>query len=341
MQKPDDLDRILKDSDAVIHIAGVNRADSDAEVENGNTTAAECLAGALVRRRKPVPVVYANSIQSTTSSPYGRGKAAAARILKTACDGQLANILLPNLFGEHGRPRYNSFVATFADLIAHDQEPVVHQDREVPLLHVQQAARTLIDIALGGESGDRTLEGDPHTVTEVLDLLRRMHALYSNGEIPPLPTPFDSDLFNTYRSYRFPDMFPHTPKVHADQRGDLFEAVRSHGGTGQAFVSSTRPGAQRGDHYHIHKFERFLVIQGEAEIKLRRLLHDDIVTFRVSGSTPSFVDMPTLWVHNIRNVGDDEVLTMFWSDQLLDRANPDQYPEAVESKRSPSGSVDG
>ena len=58
-------------------------------------------------------------------------------------------------------------------------------------------------------------------------------------------------------------------------------------------------------------------------------MHDDVVTLRVSGDRPVFVDMPTLWVHNIRNVGDSDLVTMFWSDQLLDPADPDQYPERV------------
>ena len=89
------------------------------------------------------------------------------------------------------------------------------------------------------------------------------------------------------------------------------------------------PGATRGDHYHLRKFERFFVVKGEAEIALRRLLHDDVVTFRLGGGAPAFVDMPTLWVHNITNVGDDELVTMFWSDQLLDLDDPDQYPELV------------
>ena len=95
------------------------------------------------------------------------------------------------------------------------------------------------------------------------------------------------------------------------------------------FVSTTRPGQLRGDHYHLHKVERFFVVRGEAEISLRRLLHDDVITFRLSGEKPSFVDMPTMWVHNIRNVGSSELVTMFWADQLLDLENPDQYPEKV------------
>ena len=152
--------------------------------------------------------------------------------------------------------------------------------------------------------------------------------------MPDISTPMRRNLFNTYRAATFPDMWPVSPQVHADNRGDLFETVRAHGGTGMAFMSTTLPGQKRGEHYHLHKVERFFVVKGEAEIELRRLLDDEVVTFRLSGETPSFVDMPTLWVHNIRNIGDSELVTMFWADQLLDPANPDQYPETIALEAS-------
>lgn len=331
LSDPDRLAAAVAEVDAVVHVAGVNRADTDAEVESGNLRVGEMLAAALRSTGRPVDVVYANSVQAELDNPYGRGKAAAARVLAEAClevGGSFADLLLPNLFGEHGRPGYNSFVATFAHEVAAGRRPTVTVDREVPLLHAQDAAREMIGAI--GRTERRTLDAEARGVGEVLSLLEQAHALYATrGEIPPLPGPFEVNLFNTYRAAAFPAMWPLSPQVHADNRGELFETVRAHGGTGQAFVSTTRPGQMRGDHYHLHKVERFFVVKGEAEISLRRLLHDDVVTFRLSGDTPSFVDMPTLWVHNIRNVGSNELVTMFWADQLLDPENPDQYPEKV------------
>lgn len=332
MGDADSLAAIVTGADVVVHVAGVNRADSDQAIEHGNLELAETLAAALKRREEPVDVVFANSIQADVDSPYGRGKAGSSAILREAvrsAGGRYADVLLPNLFGEHGRPLYNSFVATFADAVAQGREPTVTDDREIPLLHAQAAAGLLAEIALGDSDGEHRPTGEPHAISEVLARLTSMHELYAGGEVPPLTTPFEVDLFNTYRSYRFPEMFPFSPQVHSDDRGDLFETLRAHGGTGQSFVSTTVPGATRGDHYHLRKVERFFVVKGEAEIALRRLLHDDVVTFRVGGSSPAFVDMPTLWVHNITNVGDDELVTMFWSDQLLDTDDPDQYPERV------------
>jgi UDP-2-acetamido-2,6-beta-L-arabino-hexul-4-ose reductase len=317
--------------DAVLHLAGVNRAETDEAVEQGNVALARGLAEALARREQPVDVVYANSVQAELDNPYGRGKAAAAEVLAdavAAAGGHFADMLLPNLFGEHGRPAYNSFVATFAHEVAAGRRPQVSGDREIALLHAQDAARELI--AAIGHNERRNVEGEPRGISEVLALLEHAHALYATrGEIPPLSSRFEVNLFNTYRAAAFPGMWPLSPQLHADDRGTLFETVRTHGGTGQAFVSTTGPGRLRGDHYHLHKVERFFVVRGEAEISLRRLLHDDVVTFRLSGERPSYVDMPTLWVHNIRNVGDTELVAMFWADQLLDPESPDQYPEKV------------
>lgn len=327
------LSRAVDGVDAVIHIAGVNRAEGDAAIEQGNIAAAQALADAITRAGGPVDVVYANSVQAELDNAYGRGKAAAAEILKNAvaaAGGHFADLLLPNLFGEHGRPGYNSFVATFAHEVAAGRAPTVSDDREIALLHAQDAAGALIQ-AIGSDV--RTLvPADEIKISTVLGLFEEFHGLYRlRGEIPDVSTPMRRNLFNTYRAATFPDMWPLLPQVHADNRGDLFETVRSHGATGMAFMSTTLPGQKRGEHYHLHKIERFFVVKGEAEIELRRLLHDEVVTFRLSGEQPSFVDMPALWVHNIRNVGDTELVTMFWTDQLLDPKNTDQFAELVDA----------
>lgn len=321
-------------ADVVFHIAGVNRAETDEEVYSANRALAITLAEAVLWAGRPVRVVYANSIQVDRDNAYGRGKAEAGSILAEALaevGGSLADVLLPNLFGEHGRPGYNSFVATFCAAVAGGKVPKVTADSEVPLLHAQRAAAALIDVMEGTESSQTRPAGRLTRVSEVVDLLAEFDSHYGGaGDIPPLTDEFRVDLFNTYRSYTFPQLFPIHPTLHADPRGALVETTRSHGGTSQGFVSTTRPNMTRGEHYHLHKVERFFVVRGKAEINLRRLLTDEVVTFRLDGDVPGFVDMPTLWVHNIRNVGDDELVTVFWADQLLDPQDPDQYPERVQ-----------
>jgi len=324
-----DLARYAQGVDAVIHVAGVNRG-SDAEVEQGNIDLAQDLIEALRAGGSSPRIVYANSIQAGSQSPYGTGKGAAADLLERAADdlgAHFVDVRLPNLFGEHGRPHYNSFVATFAQAVVDGAAPQI-ADRPVNLLHAQGAAQSLID---GLTTTETRLEpaGTSTTVQHVYDTLRASNELYACGDIPPLLTDLNIDLFNMLRAARFPTHYPIALTARTDERGTLVEVVRAHGGQGQTFVSTTKPGITRGEHFHLRKIERFAVLKGEARISLRRMFADEVVSFDVNGNAPAIVDMPTMWAHNITNTGTSELTTLFWTHELFDPAAPDTFPEAV------------
>ncbi len=324
-----ELGSLVRGVDAVIHVAGVNRGD-DASVEDGNRTLATQLRTALTSSATPIKVVFANSIQAGNGTAYGTGKAAAAAELAALADeigGAFVDVQLPNLFGEHGRPQYNSFVATFADAVVRGARPTI-SDRPVDLLHVQGAAATLTG-ALEHQGGTLRPSATPTSVLGVYETLQRQNAVYSSGDIPELYTDLDIDLFNTLRAARFPAHYPIPLQPRSDDRGRLVEVVRAHGGQGQTFVSTTRPGITRGEHFHLRKIERFVVVAGTARIALRRMFTAEVVTFDVDGERPVAVDMPVGWAHNITNTGDYELTTLFWTHELFDPAAPDTTAEPV------------
>ncbi len=334
-----DLRGSARGVDAIVHVAGVNRGTDD-EVERGNVELAHAVADAALSSGSAPRIVYANSVQSGNASPYGAGKGEAVEILARAAGelgSHLVDVRLPNLFGEHGRPHYNSFVATFVDAVVHGEVPQI-ADRPVDLLHVQGAAQALID-ALATVQERLDPVGTPTTVQGVYDTLREFNALYATGDIPPLQSDLDVDLFNTLRAARFPEHYPIPLIQRTDARGSLTEVVRAHGGQGQTFVSTTRPGITRGEHFHLRKVERFVVVGGVARISLRRLFTDEIVSFDVTGDAPAIIDMPTMWVHNIANTGAGELTTLFWTNELFDPSAPDTFPEAVDQPAI--GSRDG
>lgn len=323
------LPELVVGADAVLHLAGVNRG-PEAEVADGNQRLARDLAQALGSAGSGIRVVYANSVQAGNGTPYGSGKAEAATILRdaaTALGGTFVDVLLPNIFGEHGRPKYNSFVATFAHAVTRGEVPQV-VDREVELLHVQGAAQALID-ALDGPTRQETPSGVPATVAGVLATFQEFDSLYRTGDVPPLADDFQRDLFNTLRAASFVERTPLVLTPRADHRGRLVEVVRAHGGEGQTFVSSTKPGITRGEHFHLRKVERFVVVGGHARISLRRVFSSEVLSFDVSGEEPVAIDMPIGWAHNITNTGDAELTTLFWTSELFDPDDPDTFPEPV------------
>ncbi|MDO5629405.1 MAG: NAD-dependent epimerase/dehydratase family protein [Mobilicoccus sp.] len=338
----------VRGADAVLHLAGHNRGDDDT-LASGNVGLARELTEALDAAGVAPTIVYAGSTYVDedhwgVDSAYATGKRGAGEVL-AAWGGRrgapVREVRFTGLFGEHGRPDYNSFVATFAHRIARGERPEITGDRELPLLHVQDAAAALLDALDGGEDLVRPA-GEPLLISEVARRLQHMHDTYAPlGEIPVLAGPLDVNLFNTLRAAMWPQAYPLRPIPRSDERGTLVETIRVHGGTGQAFVSTTRPGYTRGDHVHLHKIERFQVLSGTGLIRLRRLFARDVLEFRVTGDEPAVIDMPTHWTHSIENIGSDDLVTSFWTNELFDPDHPDTYPLPVLTGRDRPGEDGG
>ena len=332
------LAEYVSSADAVIHLAGINRAATDDQVEQGNIQLGEDLARAVSATDHPLRVVMAGTIQIERDNAYGRGKLRAQQVIAEAtiaAGGHFTDVCLPNLFGEHGAPHYNSFVATFVYATIAGETPSIN-DNPVELLHAQDAAQSLIDALASASTSVRPVGA--HTgVVEVWDLLREFHHSYVPiGEIPDLSSKFRIDLFNTYRAGLFPDHYPIPLIPHSDPRGSFVETVRCRGGEGQSSFSTTVPGITRGEHYHLTKIERFAVIQGRARISLRRMFHDEVIDFTVTGEKPVAIDMPVGWVHNITNTGEGILLTQFWSHEVFRPKNPDTFGEPVRPTKETS-----
>lgn len=316
--------------DAVVHCAGMNRG-AETEVEAINIALAEALVAACERSATKPRLVFSNSAHIERDTCYGRGKRAASARLRAWADRTgipFADLVLPHVFGEFGKPFYNSVVSTFCYQLARGEEPRVITDGDLELVHAQDVAARCLAAATAGEDGVFRVPGAHIKVSVLLERLGSMTKSYSAQIMPDLRSPLDLRLFNTLRSYMFPDRYPVFLDLHSDNRGTLFEALRGHSG-GQVFLSTTRPGFSRGNHFHTRKVERFLVLAGEAEIRLRKLFSEEVKVFRVSGDRPSYVDMPTFHTHSITNVGSSELATLFWSNEIFDLADHDTFPEPV------------
>lgn len=321
------LGEALRGADVVLHFAGVNRA-SDADLASGNPDIARRLIDACRNAGSAPHIVYANSTHAAIDSVYGNSKRIAGEVLNGGAAGRYTDIILPHIFGEGARAHYNNVTATFIAQVIAGEVPEVNPDGRVALLHAGEAAQIAIDAAVQGTTGVIEPVARPMAVGDLLSRVQGFHADYEGNLFPDLTDPFDLALFNSYRAALYPASYPKSLKLNGDARGTLFEASRG-GGGGQTFLSWTHPGVSRGDHFHLNKVERFLVVEGEAIIRIRPVLGDAIWESRVSGTAPAAIDMPTLHTHNIVNVGNKPLLTLFWTNAIFDPAAPDTYADPV------------
>ena len=320
------LGKALNGTDAVLHFAGVNRGPDD-EVESANPAIAARLVGICHETGAKPHIIYANSTHSRQDTHYGRSKRKAGEIFADKMP-VFTDLILPHIFGEGARPYYNNVTATLISKILEGDEPDINPNGKVQLLHAGAAAQAAIDSAVNGTIGRVETVPTPMKVSELYSRLLGFHDGYEANIYPDFSDHFDRDLFNTYRFATYPSTWPRPLKLNTDRRGTLFEAVKG-GGGGQTFLSTTLPGVSRGNHFHLGKIERFLVVQGEALIRMRKVLTDEVFEYRVSGDAPAPVDMPTLHTHSIENTGSSELLTLFWTNEMFDPDNPDTFADNV------------
>jgi len=325
------LSDAIEKADVIVHFAGMNRGEEEEIVET-NIGLARRITEICQQLDCRPHIIYSNSTHIDGDSRYGYSKRVAGETFQAwaeAEDARFLNLVLPHVFGEHGKPNYNSAVSTFCHQIVNGETPTVKGDGQVNLLHAHDVARIVWDAIEHGTVDELRPEGCKMFVSELAERLQRLWGRYESGVIPETTEPIDHKLFNTLRSYVPYENRAADLKLHEDNRGNLFESVRADG-QGQVFLSTSHPDITRGQHFHFHKVERFIVVQGEAKIRIRRVLMDDVVTYEVSGDSPQAIDIPTLHTHNITNVGDTPLLTLFWAGEHYDPDNSDTWPMAVE-----------
>ena len=329
------LHAFVQKCDVIVHLAAVNRHADPAVIYDMNIQLVKKIIEAFKITGSTPHVVFASSTQEERDNPYGRSKKEGRLMLADWADrngGIVTGMILPNVFGPFGNPYYNSVVATFCHQLTHNENPRIDIDADLKLIYIAELIDEIIKV-IDSRLHEPELNIKHTAESNVTGLLAKLQEYkekyFENGIFPELITPFEVNLFNTFRCYI--DMENHFPvnfKQHTDTRGSFVETVKSEL-SGQTSFSTTVPGITRGNHFHTRKIERFAVIKGEAEICLRRIGTDKIFRFRLSGKEPAYVDMPVWYTHNITNVGDEELYTIFWINEFYNHNDTDTFFEDV------------
>ncbi len=288
----------------------------------------------ILRRQGSAPlVVLPSSTQAALENPYGRSKREAEELLAAFAHetgAQTRVFRLPGVFGKWCRPDYNSVVATFCYRIARGEEICISDPGHViELVHIDDVVGAFVGLLDGKEpEGDGVWCRVTPTTRVTLGKLAEMIRLFRRGrrtvDAPPVGDRFSRVLYSTYLSYLPPGLFAYDLNQRVDVRGELAELLRGPA-LGQLFLSRTRPGITRGNHYHDAKVEKFVVVEGEAIIRFRGILIDEVMEYPVSGRDFRVVDIPPGFTHSISNVGQSDLVVLFWASEPFDPERPDTH----------------
>jgi len=334
---PELLDGYCRKADFVFHLAGVNRPKKKSEYIETNFRFTSVLLDTLKKYGNTCPVMLSSSIQAELNNPYGISKKAGEDLLFDYSNETGADVLayrFPNVFGKWCRPNYNSAVATFCQNIARGL-PIKVNDRKVmmTLAYIDDVVKEMI----------AALEGHPHkegrfckvpteykiSLGEIADLIYSFKESRINLQTPDLSDPFTKKLYSTYLSYLPEDQFSYPLKMNVDERGSFTEFLKSPD-RGQVSINISKPGITKGQHWHHTKNEKFLVVSGKGVIRLRKIDEKKVYEYFVSGDKLEVVEIPVGYTHNIENLGETDMVTVMWVNEMYNHEHPDTYFLPVE-----------
>lgn len=334
---PSLLDLYCKEADFVFHLAGINRPKEQSEFMEGNFGFTSILLNTLKKHNNYCPVMLSSSIQAELDNPYGCSKKAGEELLFEYSQETGAQVFIyrfPNVFGKWCSPNYNSAIATFCHNIAHNQ-PIQVNDRSVPmtLVYIDDVVSELISALVGvpHKDGNYCKVATEHRITlgKIVDLIYSFKESRINLQVPDLSDAFTKKLYSTYISYLPTGDFSYSLKMNTDARGSFTEFLKSPD-RGQVSINISKPGITKGQHWHHTKNEKFLVVSGNGVIRFRKIDEDKIHEYFVSGEKLEVVDIPVGYTHNIENLGDTDMVTVMWVNEIFNPEHPDTYYLPVE-----------
>ncbi len=332
------LNDFVASCDLIVHLSALNRHNEPENIFSTNIRLVNSLIESCVITGSHPHIIFSSSIQEELTNPYGRSKYQ-GRILFEEWAHQnkarFTGFIIPNVFGPFGKPYYNSVVSTFCHKLTHNEQPQIITDSEIKLIYIDELIALILQ-QIDNESTTDNINKINVTssitirVSDLLNKIGKIKEQYlQHGLLPDLSGKFDRNLFNTFLSHiDYESFFPYHMPVKSDNRGSFAEIIKTISG-GQISFSTTKPGITRGNHYHTRKVERFAVIRGKARIEFRRSGTNKKYCFELYGDQPSFVDMPVWFTHNITNIGNDDMYTIFWISEHFDPSDTDTFFEQV------------
>ena len=330
--QPSELEAKLKAADYIVHLAGINRPQTNEEFFAGNTDLTKTIVDLLNKNHLKTPMIFSSSIQAALDNDYGKSKRLAEDYI---LENYPAGIVfrLHNVFGKGCRPNYNSVIATFCDNLAHNN-PITISDPErvLELIYIDDICKTFLNLIQ-----NKTKPVKPYNyvkpvkkikLKDLAKLLTELSQDLNSIDVPKTGDPFIKKLFSTYISYCELKNLVFDAKENTDERGLFSELVHTKD-SGQFSVSTSKPGITRGNHYHHTKIEKFIVIKGQATISMRKVGEDKVHQFKVSDDKIKIVTIPVGYTHNIKNTGNSEMILLIWCNEIFDNNNPDTFYEEV------------
>ena len=330
--KKKDINSILKKSDIICHLAGVNRPKKIKAFKKDKIILTKYICDYLQKKNYKKKIIFSSSTQVESKNDYGKSKKLCEKILSRFAKNTKSPVYilrLPNIFGKWSRPNYNSVVSTFCYNISRNRKiKISDPKKKVKLLYIDDLIEIFKKIINNKLKKNKLIYKIPATKTVTLKNLsksifdfelKRKKLLISN-----FSSKFEKNLYSTFISFLPKKKITYKLKASNDSRGSFTEFLKTKN-NGQISVFVAKKNQIRGHHFHHSKVEKFFVLRGKAKFSMRDISSNQKVQFNLSGEKPTVVESIPGCEHYIKNQGNEDLIVLLWCNEIFDVNKPDTF----------------
>ena len=325
------LQKHIQSTDLIVHLAGENRPNDESMFQKVNVGLSQEICDIVLESKKKIPIIFSSSTQVHEDNEYGRSKLEAENIFEEFSKFSKIPVIairFCGIFGKWSKPNYNSVIATFCNNIANGIPiNVSDPDKMIKLSYIDDVISMIKSkiTNINKYKGFSLLESEviyEKNLGYISETIASFRDSRNNLLISKVGAGFERALYSTYLSFLKPENFIYDLKENKDERGVFVEMLKT-SDSGQFSFFTAHPGITRGGHYHHSKNEKFLVLKGEAKFSFRNIINDEKYHIFCSDKSPQVIDTVPGWSHDIKNIGNEDMIVMLWANEIFDKDNPD------------------
>ena len=327
-----DLREYILKSNVIFHLAGENRNKNNFKFIENNLNLTKKIVNVINQKKSKTHLIYASTNQiKKKRNIYTKSKLLAENFLKKNSNKMLLVKVyrFTNIFGKWAKPNHNSVVATFCHNISRGKKINLSKKNEnLEFIYVDKVMELFQnDIKFKLKKNFQIVDKFNHLhkikLFDLADKIKFFHTYRKNLlNKREIAKGFDKLLYSTFLSYVPVTQYKYKIKPIKDFRGSFLEFLKSKN-NGQISVLTVRPNQTRGNHYHMTKVEKFLVLSGKGEFIFQNLISNRKKKIRVNSGEHSIVETIPGWAHNIKNTGNTDLIIILWSNEIFNNLKPD------------------
>ncbi len=323
----------INHSDVIINCAGINRPKSENKFHD-NYKICQFIKENLTSYKKK-KLIHISSTKVINKNLYGLTKKKAEKVLISSKKSNIITRIIrcPNIYGKWSKPNYNSVIATFChDLIRKNSINIFNENKKIDLIYIDDLCKILLEEIRSKNNNGNYIKIDKkfiHKITPkiILEKLKMFQYYRYNKLIPEFSDTFSKNLYSTYLTFLPKKLFKYSIEKINDNRGSFVEFIKSKN-FGQISYIKINPMLSRGNHYHMSKVEKFLLLNGKCEFEFKNMKNSkEKKKFIINSKKTEIMETIPGWLHSVKNLSNFPIYLIIWANEVFDKNKADTYKE--------------